>query len=385
MAHVINQIHRAECFSTYSMLGPDGQTWLAYCTLLSFRFDGHKDALNEKSLSYKLDVEPLPYKLPRTRPIVIGHRGSIYEEPENTIPSFERAISLGCDGIETDAFVVDCGTVIAFHADDSSGTHDEYCGTPGNIMEYTYEEVEQLPLNPDEKIFPCPERKVEEATIPTMEEVLILCKKAGITAFLELKGPDTEEPLLEIVDKHDMADMAVFVSFQEDRLRKIHELRPQRDADGKFVYRVALLFIRTPKNFIELALSVEAAEVHLRYDACTNTRVNAIHAAGMRSLAWCGGPKAMKKDGTIKYLDVDNEDEDMYQCVLNTGVQGMCVNRPKLLLEMVENLPTHSKLAEALVDVGGIDVSALPPANPIAENLVQDVVSNLEVEVEVNL
>ena len=38
-----------------------------------------QDAMATKSLAHKLDVEPPPYKLPRTRPIVIGHRGSIYE------------------------------------------------------------------------------------------------------------------------------------------------------------------------------------------------------------------------------------------------------------------------------------------------------------------
>lgn len=38
-----------------------------------------QDAMAAKSLAHKLDVEPPPYKLPRTRPIVIGHRGSIYE------------------------------------------------------------------------------------------------------------------------------------------------------------------------------------------------------------------------------------------------------------------------------------------------------------------
>jgi S-formylglutathione hydrolase FrmB len=38
-----------------------------------------QDAMAAKSLAHKLDVEPPPYKLPRTRPVVIGHRGSIYE------------------------------------------------------------------------------------------------------------------------------------------------------------------------------------------------------------------------------------------------------------------------------------------------------------------
>jgi len=320
-------------------------------------------------MNFCQDVEPPPYRLPRTRPSVVGHRGSIYEEPENTIPSFKRAIDLGCKGIEVDAFVIDCGTVIAFHADDAEGNIDEYCGFPGNIMEYTYEEVQDLPLATDESIFPCPEKKVRKAEIPMMEDVLKLAKEAGITVFMELKGPDTEEPVLDLVDKLEMTDQVVFVSFELERLEKIHALRPQRDENGKFIYRVALLFIRTPKDFIEQAKSVEAEEIHLRYNACTLNRINKIHDAGMKSLAWFGGPKAMKKDGTIKYLDVDNEDEAMYQCVLNSGVQQMCVNRPRRLLKMVKDLPPANAIGEELVEAGAIHLSELAPAIADPENV----------------
>lgn len=319
-----------------------------------------QNAMAAQSLAHKLDVEPPPYKLPRTRPVIIGHRGSIYDEPENTIPSFQRAIELGCDGIETDAFVVDCGTVIAFHADDAAGNIDEYCGEEGkNITEYTYEEVaEDLNLNADaDVLFQCPKKKLERAQIPDMKDCLKLFKKHNMAVYMELKGPDTEAPTLNLVDELDMVDQVVFVSFEEERLEKIHQLRPDRNEDGTYKFRVALLFLRCPADFIERALRVKATEVQLRYDECTADRINAIHDAGMRSLAWCGGPKAMRNDGTIKYLDVFNECEDMYQCVLNSGVMAMCVNRPGLLVKMVEKYPPPNPLAEELVEAGAINVA----------------------------
>ena len=37
-----------------------------------------------------------------SRPLVIAHRGGALEAPENSIESFERAIRIGCDGVELD-------------------------------------------------------------------------------------------------------------------------------------------------------------------------------------------------------------------------------------------------------------------------------------------
>jgi glycerophosphoryl diester phosphodiesterase len=43
----------------------------------------------------------------------IGHRGAKGHAPENTIASFQKAIDLGCDEIETDVWLVDGALVIA--------------------------------------------------------------------------------------------------------------------------------------------------------------------------------------------------------------------------------------------------------------------------------
>jgi len=90
-----------------------------------------------------------------------------------------------------------------------------------------------------------------------------------------------------------------------------------------------------PDNFIEVAKNVDATEVHLRYDTCTRERVAAIHAAEMNSMAWFRGPLTMIKESE-KFDDVGFEDEAMYQTVLNSGVQKMCVNKPDVLLELLD-------------------------------------------------
>jgi glycerophosphoryl diester phosphodiesterase len=49
------------------------------------------------------------------RPLVIAHRGASWEEPENTLPAFERAIVLGADYVEFDVRAAPEGTLVCAH------------------------------------------------------------------------------------------------------------------------------------------------------------------------------------------------------------------------------------------------------------------------------
>jgi glycerophosphoryl diester phosphodiesterase len=54
----------------------------------------------------------------------IGHRGAMGHAPENTVESFEKAIALGCDEIETDVWLVDDGRLVISHDPPGlGGTH----------------------------------------------------------------------------------------------------------------------------------------------------------------------------------------------------------------------------------------------------------------------
>jgi len=59
----------------------------------------------------------------------IGHRGAKGHSPENTIESFEKALALGCDEVETDVWLADDGRLLI--------SHDR----PGPDVKLTLEEV----------------------------------------------------------------------------------------------------------------------------------------------------------------------------------------------------------------------------------------------------
>lgn len=304
-----------------------------------------------KSLASALEVDHLDIfnHQRQTKPIVCGHRGSVYRSLENTRHAFQTAHQIGCDEIEIDVFLLKCGTLCVFHGsgtDQLPGLFDNYCTTmSGSILDYTYDEIineDNFQFNPHYEEFGCgPEmiaflEKEEQCYVPKLEDVLLDAKQNGIIVKIELKGENTAQATLELVEKLDMVHQCHFSSFDLSRVRIIRELRPHRcPLSGKHIYKTGALFDEVPDNFIQLALDVGASEVHLKYSRCTKSRVDKIHEAGMDSMFWSRGPIGMNHDIMSEYCDIGNEDEMMFRVMMATGVRKMCVNKPDVLIKML--------------------------------------------------
>ena len=296
---------------------------------------------------------------PSTRPRIVGHRGALYQELENTRAAF-LACTPTCDAVELDVFQLPRdGTLVVFHgsgSDQTPGLLSDYCtnahsllnadGQPAqSILELTYEQTQLLKFNPHFPELVAPSDRILAGTIPTFEQVLLDLKPTGLEVKIELKGPGTARPVVELVDRLEMVDHVSFSSFRHEELRKVRAMRPQTTTadDGRmsYVYRTGALFDEVPPDFIEQALDIQASEIHLRYDTCTKDRVQAIHQAGMGSMVWMRGPVGMTFDTVEKYWDAGNEDERCYQALLETGVQQLCVNQPRELFDYL-NRNGHS-------------------------------------------
>ena len=97
--------------------------------------------------------------------IVIAHRGASWDEPENTLPAFERAIAVGADYVEFDVQAASDGGLVVFH-----DLHlDRLTPATGPLRARPLAELREL-------------------GIPTLEEVLELTAgRIGVMA--ELKSP----------------------------------------------------------------------------------------------------------------------------------------------------------------------------------------------------
>jgi len=290
---------------------------------------------------------------PSPPPLIVGHRGALYNELENTRESFLSSYALGADAIELDVFLLKDGWLIVFHGggtDDNAGDLSDYCILGGgkdtvatNIKDLNFEECQQLVFNPDHDVFPCTveKYKIMKGKIPTLEEVLIDAKTYQKKVKIELKGPGTVPPVLELVEKLKVQHLCTYSSFDLSMVRLLRDLRPEQQHHHQQQhqhqyqqqeYPTGALFSNpVPDDYIQQAKNAGVNEVHLRYDTCTKNRVNEIHNAGMNSMAWFRGPVGMNQ---ARFLDVGNEDERMYETVAATGVRQMCVNRPDVLFGM---------------------------------------------------
>jgi glycerophosphoryl diester phosphodiesterase len=172
--------------------------------------------------------------------------------------------------------------------------------------------------------------------VHTLEEVLATLRDhpdvpSDFIVYVELKGPGTAIPVVELVERLDVGRMCRYSSFDHSRIAEVREM-DQRAVTG------ALFSGRVPDDFVDAAIAVRANEIHLRYDACTYERVREAHRAGLNTMAWFRGPSGMREDCSTKYFDVGNEDASMYRTVLRSGVGSMCVNRPDVMVKVLEGM-----------------------------------------------
>ena len=135
----------------------------------------------------------------KKKPIIIGHRGAMGHETENTLASIKSAMALKVDMIEIDVFKLKNGEVVVFHDD----TVDRLTDAKGHIEDFSFEELRKLVVEGGH-------------TIPTLEEVLDVMD-AEVDLNIELKGANTAERVNEIVESY----ISGANSFQEEVVEQL--------------------------------------------------------------------------------------------------------------------------------------------------------------------
>lgn len=138
----------------------------------------------------------------------IGHRGAAGHAPENTLSSFQKALSLNVDMIELDVHLCQSGEVVVIHNKDTKKIDKK----KGFIKNKTWAELQKI-------------------NIPKLEEVLDLIK--GRTRInIELKSPKTAKPVAEIINKYLnqknwSCEKFLISSFNHRELKEIKQHLPQ--------------------------------------------------------------------------------------------------------------------------------------------------------------
>ncbi len=124
----------------------------------------------------------------------IGHRGAKGYEPENTLISFQKAIDLGCDGIELDVHLSSDGEIIVIHDE----TVDRTTNGKGFVNQITLSELKTYKIN-------------DKYEIPTLKEVFELINY-NILVNIELKSYETADKVVDFIENQVSSERRTYES-----------------------------------------------------------------------------------------------------------------------------------------------------------------------------
>lgn len=228
---------------------------------------------------------------------VFGHRGAAGLAPENTLPSFERALSLGCAGIEFDVHRIwdknRQPRLCVIHDD----RVDRTTNGRGLVSSFSAETMSKLDAG-------------SGAGVPMLEAVAALAEnRDDILLNIELKGKDTAVGVAEFLSSHQ--EISALVSSFDHR-----ELTKFRSLDAKT--RVAPLFAKQNRNMLQIAANLNASCINVEQTMVTDTLITQCSEHGYPVLAY-----------TVNQFD-------RAKWLKSLGVAGVFTDRPDLIVALQE-------------------------------------------------
>jgi glycerophosphoryl diester phosphodiesterase len=181
-----------------------------------------------------------------------AHRGGRGLLPENTLPAFANALSIGVDTLELDTGITKDGVVVISHNRRldpaiTRGPDGAWLTSPGPaIRDLTLAELKQYdvgginPASPYAKQFP-DQKPIPGTRIPTLAELAALIQRAGNkvvrlnveTKLSPLAPGETVDPetfaakLVEALRQNGLAGRAMIQSFDWRSLKAVQKLAPE--------------------------------------------------------------------------------------------------------------------------------------------------------------
>jgi glycerophosphoryl diester phosphodiesterase len=250
--------------------------------------------------------------------LLYGHRGAAAERPENTAPSFELALSLGVDAIETDVHLTRDGVVVVAHDDDGR----RMAHVPRDIAHSTLEQVRGWDIGwgfvDAQGERPFAGRGIQ---MMTLEELCALAPGVRLNLDLKSQDPRLVDKVIRLLDDRGMAERAVLASFHADVLRRVRSSGWRgrtglaKNELGYLAFAPRLLLERTgvPGNAAQVPLGYRG----IRFD--NRAFIEKCHALGLRVDYW-----------TIN-------DPAIARRLLDLGADGVMTDDPRAIAPVFEN------------------------------------------------
>jgi len=246
--------------------------------------------------------------------------------PENTLPAFEYAISVGADVLELDVAVTRDDVVVVSH---DAKFNPAICTSPTRlraIRELTFSELAQWDCGTlGNRRFP-KQTPVQGARIPALDQVLALADRGSFQFNIEIKSfPDRPrltppperlaELVWQVIRQRRLERRVIVQSFDFRTLHAMRSLAPE--------IRIAALYVGAPRSFVSIARRAGAQIVAPYHALVTPRKVRAAHASGLEVIPW-----------------TPNRPRD-WKRLIAAGVDAMITDDPGALLAYLRGLGLH--------------------------------------------
>ncbi|OKH40014.1 hypothetical protein NIES2119_03445 [[Phormidium ambiguum] IAM M-71] len=227
---------------------------------------------------------------------VIGHRGAATLAPENTWESFDVALSVGVDAIETDIRATSDGELILIH----DKRLDRTTNGAGLVQTTPWSAINNLDAG---SWF---SEKYSGAKVPLLRDTL---ERYGNRTHLvlEVKQPGVELQVLKMVKEFNLLDSVTFTSFDFPTVQNIKLQFPAA--------KVGWLTSNFSRENVMEAINAGLDQICLPASAVSQELVSTYKNIGLEVRAW-----------KVK-------DTELMKSAVQAGVDGMTVDFPHLLLE----------------------------------------------------
>lgn len=231
-------------------------------------------------------------------PLIIGHRGASAYAPENTLAAFTMAIDAGADGIEFDVQLAKDGVPVVIH----DATLQRTGLRPENIADLSSKQLGKIDVGSwfNAKYPSRANAEFSRETVPTLAQVLELCRNFDGLIYIELKVnvPDyaslTAAVCDVIRDSPQLPNMIV-KSFKLDAIPEVRHRLPEVQTAVLFEPTI-LDYLRRRKYIIAMAREFGAHQISLHHSLVTGKLASLATGANMPVTIWTAdNPKWLKR------------------------------------------------------------------------------------------
>lgn len=259
---------------------------------------------------------------------IAAHRGDWRNHPENSIPAFKSCIDMGIDMIEIDVQRTKDGKLILMH----DRTVDRCTNGKGKIEDMTYDEIQKLRLRPQHNA------SATRNHIPTLEEVLVLCK--GKILINIDKGYDYFQQVYELLEKTGTTDQVI--------IKSGYSLDKVKTENGSVLDKVIYMPIvnlndKNAERSLDEFISIHPVAIECcigKFDANVDRMLQKIHDAGIK--IWINSIWASLCDGHDDDRAVElGEPDQSWGWILERGGTIIQTDRPQPLLQYLKKHKRH--------------------------------------------